>query len=62
MPDQKEGVMLGIITPQGPVVLCLTREAFSDLIQELITIEQSMSPTTIIPKAFENAFKEGKEC
>lgn len=61
MPNQKEGIMLGIITPQGPIMLCLTLEAFTNLVQQLTVLLESISPTTIIPKVFEDAFKEEKD-
>ena len=61
MPDQKEGIMLGIITPQGPIMLCLTIESFTSLVQQLNAIHQSIiTPQSItpIPKVFEDAFKK----
>lgn len=61
MPDQKEGVMLSIITPQGPIFVGFSIEGFSKFVEMLNTILNSTKKETPIPKAFEDAFKDKEE-
>lgn len=59
MPEQKEGIMLGIITPQGPIFVGFSIEGFTNFVKTLNTIlGMNTKKQTPIPKAFEDAFKE----
>ncbi len=56
MPDQEECIQIGLVTPQGLLMICLTREGFDSLFQQVNIINQKLF--TPVPKVFENAFKE----
>ena len=38
MSEQKEGIMLSIITPQGPILMGFSVESFSKFVERLNTI------------------------
>lgn len=62
MPDQKEGIMLGIITPQGPIFVGFSMEGFSEFVEMLNTIRaMNTKKQTPIPKVFDDAFKDKEE-
>ena len=61
MPEQKEGIMLSIITPQGPILMGFSVESFSKFVERLNTILNNAQKKAPIPKVFEDAFKEKEE-
>lgn len=61
MPDQKEGVMLGLMTPQGLIFVGFSIDGFSKFVGMLNTILDSTKKETPVPKAFEDAFKDKEE-
>ncbi len=59
MPDQKEGITLGIITPQGPLLVGFSIEGFTKFVEKLNTIlAMNTKKQTPIPKVFDDAFKK----
>ena len=56
MPER--GIMLGLMTPQGPIFVGFSVEDFAKFAEMLNTIKNSVQKETPIPKVFEDAFKE----
>ncbi len=61
MPDQKEGVMLGLMTPCGPIFIGFSIEGFSKFVEMVNTVFDNTKKETPIPKIFEDAFKDKEE-
>ena len=57
MPEQK-GIMLGIMTPQGPIFVGFSIEGFTSFVETMNTILDNTKKEIPIPKAFEDAFKK----
>ena len=57
MADPKN-IMLGIMTPQGPIFLGLTVEEFTSFVEGLNTILDDLKGKTPIPKVFEDALEK----
>lgn len=59
--NSPQNVMLGIITPSGPIFMGFSIEDFSKFVQTLNTILDNVGEKTPIPKVFEDAFKNKEE-
>lgn len=58
MPEQREGIMLGIMTPQGPIFVGFSIEDFSKFVEMVNTVLNNTNKKTPIPKYVEDAFKK----
>lgn len=53
-----EGIMLGIMTPQGPILVGFSMENFAKFVEHLNAVLEKSKEEIPIPKVFEDAFKK----